>query len=346
VNILSRLFIGLYCRVGLQAVLLSLVSCATPHIQTTTGFSGPAVLHADRAVMRDGYVLPLSIWRPEGPPRTVVIALHGFNDYRQAFAKPAQTFAASGILTYAYDQRGFGETQQRGIWPGNQNLLADATTMIRLVCARHPDRPVYLMGESMGAAVLVSLLQKGVPACVDGVILIAPAVNGWQTLPLWQRSFLWLLAHTAPGYSPTGTSLDVVASDNREMLIAQGRDPLVIKGTRIDSVYGLVGLMDTALSASRELTAPALILYGEKDEIIPAHSMCRMLESLPAAPPGHWRLALYPHGYHMLTRDRQAEIVLADMLAWLGDRVSSLPSGYEVNAKTPRLLSLCAGSQQ
>ena len=164
-------------------------------------------------------------------------------------------------------------------------------------------------------------------------------------MPLWQRSGLWLLAHIAPGYSPTGTELGVMASDNREMLIGQGRDPLVIKQTRIDSVYGLVGLMDSALAASPQLTAPALLLTGEKDEIIPAPATCRMLESLPAAPPGHRRLVLYPDGYHMLTRDLQAEIVLADMLAWLDDEQTTLPSGYEVGRTDVRLQALCGGPE-
>lgn len=339
-NTLSRLSRHLGCLAGLVA-LPALVSCATPRVQTSPGPDRPPALYADRAVMRDGYELPLKVWQAQGPPQAVVIALHGFNDYRHAFSGPGQVFAGAGIQTYAYDQRGFGETRQRGIWPGTQTLVDDAATVTHLVCAQHPGRPVYLLGESMGAAVLIKLLQSGTPACIEGVVLVAPAVNGWQTLPLWQSMVLWLTAHAAPDYRPTGTELGRMASDNREMLIAQGRDPLVIKKTRIDSVYGLVDLMDSALMAGRELTAPALILYGEKDEIIPAPATCRLLTSLPATPPGHWRLVQYPNGYHMLTRDLQAQVVLADMLAWLRDPASTLPSGYEVERAGRRQSAWC-----
>ena len=36
--------------------------------------------------MPDGYQLPVSAWQPHGEPQAIVIALHGFNDYRNAFA--------------------------------------------------------------------------------------------------------------------------------------------------------------------------------------------------------------------------------------------------------------------
>ena len=70
--------------------------------------------------MPDGYRLPVSAWQPGGAPRAIVIALHGFNDYRNAFADVGRYFAAHGVTTYAYDQRGFGDTVQRGIWPGSE----------------------------------------------------------------------------------------------------------------------------------------------------------------------------------------------------------------------------------
>ena len=69
-------------------------------------------------VTADGYRLPLRRWLPEGEPATVIVALHGYNDYSNAFADAAPVWAEAGIATYAYDQRGFGRTTDPGIWPG------------------------------------------------------------------------------------------------------------------------------------------------------------------------------------------------------------------------------------
>lgn len=132
-----------------------------------------------------------------------------------------------------------------------------------------------------------------------------------------------------------------MASDNIEMLRALGRDPLVIKETRIDAMYGLSELMESALLSSARLTTPALVLYGERDEVIPARPVCEMLMALPARRPASWRLVLYPEGYHMLTRDLHAAVVLKDMVAWLNNRQAALPSHLEVTTKAPRVQGLC-----
>ena len=296
-------------------------------------------------VMADGYRLPLSVWHPAGEPQAIVIGLHGFNDYRQAFAAPAEYLAANGVMTYAYDQRGFGETEQRGIWPGTDVLQQDADTMVQLLCERYPGIPLYLAGESMGGAVVMDLVQGADTPCLDGIILVAPAVWGWQTMPVLQRSALWLAAHTTPASTLTGEGLDITPSDNTDMLRALGSDPLVIKATRIDAMFGLTNLMESALQSSQQLALPALILYGENDDIIPPNSMCEMIEGLPDPEAARWRMALYPEGYHMLTRDLQATVVLLDMLAWIRDpSVRRLPSDLEVDTATPRLRSMCEGT--
>ena len=291
--------------------------------------------------MADGYRLPLSVWHPAGEPQAIVLGLHGFNDYSAAFSAPAELLAANNIMTVAYDQRGFGETSQRGIWPGPDVLQQDAHTMVQLLCKQYPGMPLFLLGESMGGAVVMGIIQNAETSCLKGVILVAPAVWGWQTMPLWQRSALWLAAHTVPGHTLTGAGLDLTPSDNIDMLRALGRDPLVIKETRIDAVFGLTNLMETALLSGQQLTLPALILYGEHDDIIPPNSMCAMMKHLPGPSAGQWRLVLYPAGYHMLTRDLQAAVVLQDMLSWIKNQSAPLPSAQEVNVAAQRVRVLC-----
>ena len=288
-------------------------------------------LNGDHALMADGYRLPLQAWYPEtGEPRAVVLALHGFNDYRQAFAGVGPFLAGHGIVTYAYDQRGFGETAQRGLWPGHRRLAADVRALSELIRARHPELPLLLLGESMGAAVAIAALTAAEPAGADGVVLMAPALWGRDSMPWYQRAALAIAVRLFPGWTPTGESLELWPSDNIEMLRALARDPLVLKQSRIDTVYGLVDLMDIAQARAPRLALPSLLLYGERDQIIPPEPVCRVVGRLPEPAP-HWRLALYPDGWHMLARDLQAERVLADIAAWALDRAAPLPSGQEAD---------------
>jgi len=287
--------------------------------------------------MADGYSLPVTVWGAGESPDAVILALHGFNDYRNAFSGPAHFFAANGIVTYAYDQRGFGETAQRGIWPANAVLETDAATMASLLCIRHPGLPLFLLGESMGGAVVINM-QRDAP-CIKGVVLVGPAVWGWQTMPFWQRHALRFAAHIVPGKTLTGEGLEIWPSDNVEMLRALGRDPLVIKATRIDALYGLTNLMETASLSSAGLATPTLILYGKNDEIIPHDPTCVMLNSLPATVTT--RFVLYPDGYHMLMRDLQASVVLLDVATWIRSQTAVLPSGHEVTTVSSEIQGLC-----
>lgn len=287
----------------------------------------PALLE-DHAIMADGYELPLQRWQPETAPAAVVLALHGFNDYHNAFANVGPYLAARGIATYAYDQRGFGATAQRGIWAGTNRMIADARTMVELLREQHPGLPVYLLGESMGGAVSIATAGEAAAGeLVDGVVLVAPAVWARQTMPWYQRWALAVARTVAPNWRPTGHSLKRQASDNIDMLRALGRDPLVIKETRIDAVAGLADLMDVALASTPRLNTRTLVLYGERDEIVPKLPTCRMLQTLPVS--ANWKLGLYPNGYHMLTRDLNGEQVVADIATWILAPQQPLPSGFQ-----------------
>jgi alpha-beta hydrolase superfamily lysophospholipase len=123
----------------------------------------------------------------------------------------------------------------------------------------------------------------------------------------------------------TGSGLTITPSDNIEVLRDLGSDPLVIKPTRTDAVYGLVGLMDEAVINAPNVKLPVLLLYGERDEIVPRQPMQKLVERLSAAA----RIALYPNGYHLLMRDLQRQLVWDDVLAFIDGRPGPLPSGYE-----------------
>ena len=306
--------------------LAGMLSACAPQLQELGSADTEPRLLEDAAIMADGTRLPMKVWRARRP-RAIVLALHGMNDYSNAFAMPAPWLAKHGVLTYAYDQRGFGETDQRGLWAGGDVMAGDLSTVASLVRARHPRVPFYVMGVSMGGGVAMKALASGLEA--DGAILVAPAIWGWQAMNPVYKTALWLSAHTMPSKTATGSGLEIWPSDNIEMLRAFSKDPLVIKGTRIDAVYGVVNLMDDAYGAAARLTTPVLYLYGKKDEIVPAGPTYEVMAAI-AAPK---RLVVYENGWHMLLRDKQRERVWRDILAWIRDPDGELPSDEEYRSQ-------------
>jgi len=136
-------------------LLLALGACA-PQLQPPSAVSAAPQLLADRIVMNDGVALPLRQWQPAGQPKAVILALHGFNDYSFSFDAPAKSWAEAGIATFAYDQRGFGASPYRGLWAGEDRMIADLRTAATLLRGRYPATPLYLLGESMGGSVIMA----------------------------------------------------------------------------------------------------------------------------------------------------------------------------------------------
>ncbi|MDA0787531.1 MAG: lysophospholipase [Proteobacteria bacterium] len=318
-------------RTALPLLLAALLLACTPRTQGPGPLAEtpmPPSLTESHFITPDGTRLPLRQWLPDTTPHSVIVTLHGFNDYSNAFAAIGPRLAENGIATLAYDQRGFGASDQAGSWPGGDRLRADARAAIEAAREAYPGARVYGMGESMGGAVLMSAwVEAGLDA--DGLILIAPAVWGRATMPFYQSMSLWLFAHTLPWLPLSGQGIKRSPSDNVEMLRALGRDPLVIKNTRVDAIWGIVNLMDEALDAAATFDAPALLLYGANDDIVPPEASRRMLASLPDASDSMRRIAVYEDGYHMLLRDLQGDVVVGDILAWIEDPARTLPSGAD-----------------
>ena len=299
---------------------------AAPEPQPIPHFTGASFVAAD------GQVLPLRKWLPDGAVKAVILALHGFNDYSNSFEDPGKAWAKLGIATYTYDQRGFGAAPERGFWPGRAALAADAATASQILRRLYPGVPLHLLGDSMGGAVAVVAMtgESGTPAPdVDGVILTAPAVWGRATMDLLPRLALWGGVRLMPGLTLTGRGLEIKPSDNIPMLRALAHDPLVIKETRVDTIYGLVDLMDAALDSAPLLDVPLLVMYGAKDEIVPKTPIRRFVGSLPPEGRHRAKLAWYKDGYHMLLRDLEGPIVTADVASWVSAPAAPLPSGAD-----------------
>ncbi len=307
-------------------IVFFLTACSPDFVTLPSSVSSSPSISEHIFTSYDNTELPLRVWLPSHEINGVIIAVHGFNDYSNFIKDSASFFNNQKLAVYSYDQRGFGETGTRGRWSGRQTLSNDLTTFVKLVKKTHPQIPIYILGDSMGGAVTIVTMAKKDPLKVNGVILIAPAVWVRSEMPFYQSWLLWIAAHTIPWKKVTGESLEITASDNIEMLKALGKDPLVIKETRVDVLYGLSNLMDEAYRSADFFRTNLLLLYGDKDEIIPRKPVFEFYRRLPSGIQGQPEMILYKNGYHMLLRDLQSEIVMKDIVEWINDQAKPVSS--------------------
>jgi acylglycerol lipase len=301
--------------------------------------SGPR-LEPETLVSWDGARLPLEAWPAQDgsgapvEPWAVIVGLHGMNDYHAAFTLPGPYWASRGVTTYAYDQRGFGAAPERGVWGGEEAMREDLRTACALLRARHPGAVLAVVGESMGGAVAITAFASDTPPDADRLVLAAPAVWGWREQGPLNSTLLWAGAHVAPGSritAPDWLARRIWASDNVQELRRMGLDRRMIFATRIDTIYGLVGLMQHAADEIGALHLPTLYQYGAHDEIIPKAASVRAARHLPRGD----RTAYYKRGWHLLLRDTGRSLVLDDALAFIRDPRAALPSGAPPIGPTP-----------
>jgi acylglycerol lipase len=316
----------------------TLAACVTPRMQAALRDSHEPRLEAEAVVLDDGARLPLRAWMPGEPPLAAILAVHGLNDYSGGFEATGTFLAGRGFVVYAFDQRGFGGTPQTGIWAGGDRMADDAWQLARLLRARHPGIPLYALGESMGAAVLLNALQRHPAGWIDAVALSAPAVWSRSEMRRYQRLPLNVLAHSWRGLKLSGRITGRRPSDDPKTMRWLREDPLVLQRARVDVLWGLADLMDAVTLEPIVLELPMLVLYGAHDEIVPPQPMCAWLQTLPHS--GQWQAALYPSGWHLLTRDLDAARVLADLAAWFERPGAGLPSGADLGNPVERVCAL------
>jgi alpha-beta hydrolase superfamily lysophospholipase len=302
-----------------------LLTACLPTVQEFHPAVQSPVLEEKQVVASDGANLPLRAWLPEQKPWAVVLALHGFNDYSRGFEPMGQYLSSEGVAVYAFDQRGFGAAPRPGIWAGIPNLSRDLRDAVSVLRERYPTLPLYVLGESMGAAIAAVTYAESDAPPVNGLIFSAPAVWGNHQLPLTYRMVLNMGAYTLPWKKVTGKNLNILATDNIPALVQMGKDPLVIKATRIDAIHGMVKLMDEAAESAPRLKTPLMIVYGKHDQVIPRRPVRAFVDELETP----YRLSYYANGYHLLLRDLQYDVVMEDLLAWMRNPAEPLPSGFD-----------------
>jgi len=290
------------------------------------GFQG-ARLETSAIVSFDGARLGLSEWdATTGEPWAVIVGVHGMNDYANAFHMAAPWWAQQGVTTIAYDQRGFGRSPDRGIWAGDDLMIEDLRTVTALVRNKYPHALLVVAGESLGGAVAAEAFASDRPPTADRLVLLSPAVWGWAEQPLPYKTLLWFAANfTGPKVytPPSWLTAKISPTDNRDELVAMGRDPLMIWGARSDTLYGLVTTMDRAAQDVGKAAPPTLYLYGAHDEIIPRKAAFKAASQLKP----YDRSAYYAKGWHLMMRDKQGPVVWKDILAFIRDPTGPLPSG-------------------
>lgn len=267
----------------------------------------------DVFVARDGTRLPYSVWGPRTSPDKIVIAAHSFAEFRDAFALIGQHLAKRNIALWAYDQRGFGAAPKRGIWAGTDLMIKDFQDFaVTAHSVAGPDTPVIMLGESMGAAVVISALADSNTLRAKAVILSGPGVREDRPFRYGYNVALWIADKIWPSYT-----VDVPRPYDDRLADYHARrwteDEKIIDQVRIDTYYGLIRLSDAASHAASAKLPPTLVIFGTEDSQIHPKSLCALMSRLK----DKGTLRVFEGKPHLMFQIKQQKDVLSLIDQWI-----------------------------
>jgi len=267
----------------------------------------------------DGTIMLLRVWKPEGPPRAVIVGFHGLGSHSGLLEFIATQFTSKGFIFYAPDLRGFGTFPGRkGHVDSYDEYDEDLNLLIEQVREGHPDAKLFLFGPSNGAIHASRYVLKYPSAPIDGLILPCPAVSERLKVSSAIRAIGSLLSKfNVKTYIDNGLDLDILARNPK--VVQQNReDPLrVDRVTPRFAIEGLNGSTDTFASAHR-ITHPVLVQQSGGDLILIPEKNKDFFDRI-SSEDKTWKL--YPDLYHQPFEDEGGEEVLADIFAWIEERL-------------------------
>jgi len=263
-----------------------------------------------------GLKIATRTWQPEGAARGIMILIHGFNSHSGYFAWAAERFAANGFATYALDHRGRGKSEGERFYVDKfSDWLEDVDTLVGIARSETPGLPVYVLGHSVGGVIASSYAFEH-QAEIAGLICESFAfdVGLPQLVQLALEGASYLIPHL-----PLYALKNEIFSRDPKVLEAMNHDPLIANEKQPAETAAEVLKAAARLKENMpKINIPVFIIHGTDDKATRYQGSQYFYDNVGSKDK---MLKLYEGGYHDLLNDIDKEIVLADILEWVNQRV-------------------------
>jgi alpha-beta hydrolase superfamily lysophospholipase len=258
--------------------------------------------------------------RFEAPsPKAVVLLVHGLGAHSARWESLAAFLAAHGYASYAPELRGFGRTPERprGHVDSFRVYERDILGLREIIGREHPDRKVFLLGESMGGLIVFNLAGLR-PDVFAGVAMISPSFGNVLKFPL--SSYATLVANylIRPRKTIPVPFTSAMCTRDAACRAAMDANPDELRVASLKLLMGMLGEQRAAKRLAKTLSVPALFLVAGADCMVDIEAERKVFASLPLADK---TIREYPEMFHALSIDLDRERVFDDLLAWLDPRV-------------------------
>lgn len=270
------------------------------------------------------------------PVKAVILFCHGFSD-SISFTKMVenQRWIKHGIAFCAIEYEGHGLSDGTLCLFNDWNKLIDDVVLFaeKHVAQCFPEKPIFLMGESMGGAVAFSTYNR-IPDVFRGVLFVCPMckISDNMLPPQFVIDVLrWLIGPSSSQISllgflpiaPAKNDLDDVTYRVREKHELASRAPLNFgRNPRLATARELIDATQRISSQLEDFDAPFLVVHGKADVVTDPNLSQALYDESKSKDK---TIKLYDNMWHALMSgepDENIDLVYKDCIDWVLRRIS------------------------
>jgi len=276
------------------------------------------VVHDQSAfVARDNTGLYEQSWRPaQTSPRAILIVMHGLKDHSARYADFGVKLALAGWAVHAFDMRGHARSEgERVMVDRFDDYVGDLETFAERVRAREGDKPLFLLGHSMGGAIVALYALEGRRPQPRGIVLSAPALRA--NVGFLKKTGTKLVSALSPHAGVFNLDLDDFSRDPK-VVEACKNDPLVYQGgAPAHTAKELLRALSRIDDEMENMTTPFFVMHGDADKVTDPQGSRDLYAGARATDK---TLKIYPGLVHDLLHEPEKDQVMADVTAWMEAR--------------------------
>ncbi len=253
-------------------------------------------------------------WQPETECKAVLLIVHGLAEHCGRYMNVVNHFVPLGYAVYGLDHIGHGKSEGTRVYVGRFAEYTDTVKLyFDLIRLEHPDKPIYLVGHSMGGLIGALYLLEHQRE-LAGAVLSGPLVKMSDDLSPVVVFMGKLLSTLTPKAGLMALDAQGVSRDPA-VVQAYINDPLVHTGKMTARLAGeLVAATQRITAEAAKITLPILIVQGSGDKLVNPAGAKLLYDTVSSADK---TLKVYEGFYHEVFNEPERAQVLNDVEAWL-----------------------------
>ena len=252
-------------------------------------------------------------WLPDGEVKAVLLIVHGLAEHGGRYINVVNYFVPLGYAVYALDHIGHGKSDGDRVYVEKIEDYTDTLDIFeKMVREWQPDKPIFLVGLSMGG-LIGSLYLIDHQDSFAGAVLSGSGVKVPDNISPMVVSIGKLLSNITPKFGLIGLNASDISRDP-EVVDAYVNDPEVYTGkTTARLAAEMLRGMEQVQKDAGKITLPLLLVHGSEDKLVDPDASQMLYDTVSSKDK---TLIFYDGYYHEVFNDPEKEKVFADMEAW------------------------------